>query len=124
MMPTHLQRYFLLIILGAAAVMLGAEPGVAQINQKQPKSNKIDPITGYPIPPNRGLTSNRAPAKVTVNRRSYLDPGKESKSTETFWSIFPGDSPHGLFYDPTDWKVGFHNRDPMPNCLDLPGFCR
>ena len=74
-------RVLLLVAVGAAALMLAAAPSVAQTGDaarvKQPKSYPIDPITGYPIPPGRKLVSNRVPAKVTVTRRSYLDPGTE-----------------------------------------------
>ncbi len=79
----YVQKLVLLLAVGAAAVMLAATPGLAQNDQtarvKPPKSYPIDPITGYPIPPNRKLVSNRAPAKVTVTRRSYLDPGTAQK---------------------------------------------
>ena len=46
---------------------------------------------------------------------------------DTMWAHTdhpPADSPNSVFYDPTDWRVNFHNRTPFPNCLDLPGFCR
>ena len=33
----------------------------------------------------------------------------------------PADSPQGLFYDPTANYLHFNNRNPFPNCLDLPG---
>jgi hypothetical protein len=86
------------------------------------RSNPIDPITGYPIPP--GRKDVRARTSVTVTKRSYLDPGKESKAPGLTWSSFPADSPQGLFYDPTANYLHFNNRNPFPNCLDLPGFCR
>jgi hypothetical protein len=114
----RVQKLILLIAAGAAVVMLATTPGVAET--KPPKSYPIDPVTGYPVP----RAVNRSPAKVTVSRRSYLDPGKESKPPNMSWSSFPADSPSGIFYDPTDWRVNYHNRTPFPNCLDLPGFCR
>jgi hypothetical protein len=117
----RVQKFVLLIAAGAAVMMLATAPGVAQT--KHSKSYPIDPVTGYPIPPSRNAVS-RSPAKVTVSRRSYLDPGKESKPPNMSWSSFPADSPSGIFFDPTDWRVNFHNRTPFPNCLDLPGFCR
>jgi hypothetical protein len=124
-------QLMLLLAVGAAAVMLAATPGLAQNDQtarvKPPKSYPIDPITGYPIPPNRKLVSNRAPAKVTVTRRSYLDPGTAQKyplSEHYHDYAFPPDAASSVFYDPTDWKVNFHNRTPFPNCFDLPGFCK
>ena len=124
----HAFRVLLLVAVGAAAVMLAATPSMAQTGNaarvKPPKSYPIDPITGYPIPPGRKLVSNRPRTSVTVTKRSYLDPGKESKPPGMTWSSFPADSPNRVFYDPTDWRVNFHNRTPFPNCLDLPGFCR
>ncbi len=124
----HVFRVLLLVAVSAAAVMLSAAPGAAQTGDatrvKSAKSYPIDPITGYPIPPGRKLVSNRVTTKVTVSKRSYLDPGSESKPPNMSWSSFPADSPSGIFYDPTDWRVNFHNRTPFPNCLDLAGFCR
>jgi hypothetical protein len=122
------QKLVLLVAAGAAVVMLSAAPGMAQTSQtKQPKSYPIDPITGYPIPPGRKLVSNRPPAKVTVVRRSYLDPGTAQKLPlqEHYHDYaFPPDSASSIFYDPTDWRVNYHNRTPFPNCFDLPGFCK
>ena len=127
----HAFRALLLAAVGAAAVMFAATPSMAQTGDaarvKAPKSYPIDPITGYPIPPGRKLVSNRVPAKVTVTRRSYLDPGTVSRGplTEHYHDYaFPPDSASSIFYDPTDWRVNFHNRTPFPNCFDLPGFCK
>jgi hypothetical protein len=125
------QKLLLLIAAGAAVMMLATAPSVAQTGQttrtKQPKSYPIDPITGYPVPPDRKLVSNRLPARVTVSRRTYLDPGTAQKlplSEHYHDYAFPPDSASSIFYDPTDWRVNFHNRTPFPNCFDLPGFCK
>jgi hypothetical protein len=129
----RVQKLLLLVAAGAAVVMLATAPGVAQTGQtaraKQPKSYPIDPITGYPVPPDRGyrVSTNRPAAKVTVSRRSYLDPGTAQRSPlqEHYHDYaFPPDSASSIFYDPTDWRVNFHNRTPFPNCFDLPGFCK
>jgi hypothetical protein len=124
----HIHKLMLIVAAGAAFAMLSAAPGMTQVTPpakpRAAKSYPIDPITGYPIPPGRKLVSNRPTARVTVTKRSYLDPGTESKPPNMSWSSFPADSPSGIFYDPTDWRVNFHNRTPFPNCLDLPGFCR
>ena len=118
----RLQACVLLIAAAAMATMLAAAPGMAQSGQPRVRSNPIDPITGYPIP--AGRKEVRPRTSITVTKRSYLDPGKESKAPGMTWSSFPADSPNSVFYDPTDWRVNFHNRTPFPNCLDLPGFCR
>jgi Flp pilus assembly protein CpaB len=118
----RLQTCVLLIAATVTATMLAAAPGMAQSSQPKVRSNPIDPITGYPIPANR--KEPRARTSVTVTKRTYLDPGKESKAPGLTWSSFPADSPQGLFYDPTANYLHFNNRNPFPNCLDLPGFCR
>jgi hypothetical protein len=119
----RLQACVLLIAAAAVATMSAAAPGMAQSSQPKVRSNPIDPITGYPIPAGRREAS-RPRTSVTVTKRSYLDPGKESKAPGLTWSSFPADSPQGLFYDPTANYLHFNNRNPFPNCLDLPGFCR
>jgi Flp pilus assembly protein CpaB len=113
----RLQTCVLLIAAATVATMLAAAPGMAQSSQPKVRSNPIDPI-----PP--GRKDVRARTSVTVTKRSYLDPGKESKAPGLTWSSFPADSPQGLFYDPTANYLHFNNRNPFPNCLDLPGFCR
>jgi hypothetical protein len=122
------QKIILLMVAGAAAVMLAATPGVAQSTRtKAPKSYPIDPITGYPLPPEKRLSSNRVATKVTVSRRTYLDPGTAQKLPlqEHYHDYaFPPDSASSIFYDPTAWYVNYHNRTPFPNCFDLPGFCK
>jgi hypothetical protein len=118
----RLQTCVLLIAAAATATMLAAAPSMAQTSQPRVRSNPIDPITGYPIPP--GRKEVRARTSVTVTKRTYLDPGKESKAPGLTWSSFPADSPQGLFYDPTANYLNFNNRNPFPNCLDLPNFCR
>jgi Flp pilus assembly protein CpaB len=118
----RLQTCVLLIAAAATATMLAAAPSMAQTSQPRVRSNPIDPITGYPISPNRKEARPRT--SVTVTKRTYLDPGKESKAPGLTWSSFPADSPQGLFYDPTANYLNFNNRNPFPNCLDLPNFCR
>src|SRR6478736_4159770 len=98
----HAFRVLLLVAVGAAVVMLAAPPSMAQTGDaarvRAPKSYPIDPITGYPIPPGRKLVSNRPRTSLTVTKRSYLDPGRESKAPGMTWSSFPADSPSGIFY--------------------------
>src|SRR5271163_3413528 len=105
----YLKRLVLLVATGAAAVMFATAPGVAQTS-KTPRSYPIDPITGYPVKRN---VATRAPTRVTVSHRSYLNPGTASKGPDAAWSTFPGDSPVSIFYDPTATYLGYHNRDPL-----------
>ena len=83
----RLQTCVLLIAAAAAATMLAAAPGMAQSSQPRVRSNPIDPITGYPIT----RKEVRARTSVTVTKRSYLDPGKESKAPGLTWSSFPAE---------------------------------
>jgi hypothetical protein len=74
----------------------------------------------------------RPPATVTVRKRSFLDPGTETKARHE----------HDLDYSQPDFEYGFapmrnstlftngptlpftHDRMPFPTCFDLPGFCQ
>jgi hypothetical protein len=80
----------------------------------------------------RGAAVARPPARVTVRKRTYLDPGTETKARQE----------HFLDYAHPDIEYGFapmrnstlfqsnaslpfiHDRMPFPTCLDLPGFCQ
>jgi len=78
----------------------------------------------------RVATTGRAPARVTVRKRSYLDPGTETKARAEHYSDYAyppgGNSP---FMNSTLFNSGpglpiMMDRMPFPNCFDLPGFCR
>jgi hypothetical protein len=80
----------------------------------------------------RAAAPVRPPARVTVRKRTYLDPGTETKARQE----------HYLDYSHPDVEYGFapmrnstlfsnsaalpfiHDRMPLPTCLDLPGFCQ
>src|SRR5713101_4965089 len=80
--------------------------------------------------PVRAAAVVRPPARVTVRKRSYLDPGTETKARAEHYSDYAyppgGNSP---FMNSTLFNSGpglpiMMNRMPFPNCFDLPGFCR
>jgi hypothetical protein len=104
-------------IIATAAVAITAVPSVAQTTTDAQVVRR-----GHVAHP---------PARVTVRKRSYLDPGTETKHR----------SEHGMdyFYSPTHGFAPMrdsslfmngpalpfiHDRMPFPNCLDLPGFCQ
>jgi hypothetical protein len=65
------------------------------------------------------------PARVTVRKRSYLDPGTETKThAEHFldYAFPPSNSPSGLDRFLNNYTITFTN-SPLPSCLDLAGFC-
>jgi hypothetical protein len=84
------------------------------------------------LPGVRAAAPVRPPARVTVRKRSYLDPGTETKARRE----------HYLDYAHPDIEYGFapmrnstlfsnnaslpfiHDRMPFPTCLDLAGFCQ
>jgi hypothetical protein len=74
----------------------------------------------------------RPPARVTVRKRSYLDPGTETKRRGEHYMDYSYPSPeYGFapFRYSTLFKNGpalpfFHDRMPFPTCLDLAGFCQ
>ena len=77
-----------------------------------------------PAPPPTQVASNRPPARVTVRRRSFLDPGTETKTHEEHFQDYafpPGDNIIGA--DPNNRALNW-TRMPFPSCFDLPGFCR
>ena len=72
------------------------------------------------------------PARVTVRKRSFLDPGTETKRRSEHYTDYSyptveyGFAP---FRNSTIFKNGpslpfVHDRMPLPTCLDLPGFCQ
>jgi hypothetical protein len=74
---------------------------------------------------------HHAPARVTVRKRSYLNPGTETKTHAEHYADYYRSPTHG--YDPMRNSTLFqngpslpfiHDRMPFPNCLDLAGFCQ
>ena len=112
------------VVVGVVAM---AGSAVAATKKTQPIVYRS--AAGTVIQPTRTIIHNPdgSTTVITVQRRSYLDPGTATKyplSEHYHDYAFPPDSASSVFYDPTDWKVNFHNRTPFPNCFDLPGFCK
>jgi hypothetical protein len=82
--------------------------------------------------PVRAAVVARQPARVTVRKRSYLDPGTETKRRAEHYTDYSYPSvEYGFapFRYSTLFKNGpalpfFHDRMPFPTCLDLAGFCQ
>jgi hypothetical protein len=108
------------VVIAAAAVIFTTVPSRSQTAPQV-----------RPAPP-RAVAAARPPATVTVRKRSYLDPGTETKARRE----------HFLDYAHPDVEYGFapmrnstlftnsaslpfiHDRMPFPTCLDLAGFCQ
>lgn len=82
-------------------------------------------------PTNQVRVVPHPPTRVTVHKRTFLDPGTETRAHAEHYRdyiVSPADG-----WDPMRNSALFtggaflpfmHDRMPMPNCLDLPGFCR
>jgi hypothetical protein len=102
-------------VVAATTLVHAAAPAEAQTTTVRKQST---PVAG------------RAPAQVTVYKRSYLDPGTATKrhAEHRLDYAFPpgGNSPYmnpTLFYTGPGLPI-MMDRMPFPNCFDLPGFCQ
>jgi hypothetical protein len=100
------------IILVGIAFALASTPGEAAKKK--------------PVEAGQRVASVGHPARVTVRKRSFLDPGTAT----------PPGGEHNLDYafpiyggsrNPTNnlnlFNFGFDNRMPIPTCFDVPGMC-
>jgi hypothetical protein len=79
--------------------------------------------------PQQAAATTRPPARVTVRKRSFLEPGTETKTLDGHYQDYafpPGDATGAgrstLFQQ--NYNVNYQLRNPFPNCFDLPGYCR
>ena len=104
---------FTAIMAAAAVLALGAAPSGAQTTTAEKRQGTT-----------RVATTNRPAARVTVRKRSYLDPGTETKAgTEHYQDYAVSPTGNSFGTDANDFRINF-NRMPFPSCFDLPGFCR
>jgi hypothetical protein len=105
----------------AAVVMFATTPSRAQTTAAEARRGPV-----------RVAAVVRPPARVTVRKRSYLEPGTETKRHAEHYTDYAypnieyGNAP---FRHSTLFKNGpalpfWHDRMPFPTCLDLPGFCQ
>ena len=117
----------ILSIAAAAAIAFTAAPATAQAPadvQPGSTSTAAAKVKRKPAPPPAQVASNRPPARVTVRRRSFLDPGTETKTHDEHFQDYafpPGD--HIIGADPNNRALNW-TRMPFPSCFDLAGFCR
>jgi hypothetical protein len=109
----HARTLTAILFAAAAGLILTVAPSAAQ----------APPTT--PTAPAPAVKQPAAPAKVTVRRRSFLDPGTETKTHQEHdrdYAFPPGDHSYGVG-GPNDFRVNYL-RAPFPSCFDLPGYCR
>ena len=116
--PMHLRKSR--AFFAALGLALTAAPGEAQTPTAQNQQVAA---------PRQVAAPTRPSARVTVRRRSFLDPGTETKRLDGHQQdyAFPPGDPTGagrstLFQQ--NYNVNYQLRNPFPNCFDLPGFCR
>jgi hypothetical protein len=114
----HARTLKAVLFVAAAALMLPVAPSEAQAPPTTPTAS---------APP--AVKKQQAPAKVTVRRRSFLDPGTETKTNQEHdrdYAFPPGDSTGAgrstLFMQ--NYNVNYQLRNPFPNCFDVPRYCR
>jgi len=112
-----MQAYKFSVVIAAivAVTAFASAPATAQTTTAQKQSSRV---------------ADRTPAKLTVRKRSYLDPGTETKRHAEHYMDYAhspaGNSPFmnsTLFYSGPGLPVMF-DRMPFPNCFDLSGYCR
>jgi len=104
-------------VIASAVAAFTTAPADAQTTQVRPV--RVAPVA-------------HPPARVTVRKRSYLEPGTETKRHAEHYTDYAYPSvEYGLapFRDSTLFKNNaalpfIHDRMPFPTCLDLPGFCQ
>jgi hypothetical protein len=107
-------------VIASAVVAFAAAPSQAQTAAREV------------LPGVRAAAVVRPPARVTVRKRSFLDPGTETKRRAEHYTDYAYPSPeYGFapFRYSTLFKNGpalpfMHDRMPFPTCLDLAGFCQ
>ena len=109
----------LTVFFAAVGLVLTAAPSEAQT----PTAKKNQAATA------QQAVTKPPGARVTVQRRSFLDPGTETKTLDAHYQdyAFPPGDPGGagksnLFIQ--NYNVNYQLRNPFPNCFDLRGFCR
>jgi hypothetical protein len=65
--------------------------------------------------------TGRRRTRITVRRRSFLDPGTESKTFDRHYHDYAVPPGYSVFHDRNDWK-GSWSRMPLPGAYDVPGW--
>jgi hypothetical protein len=110
---------FFVAAVAAAILALAAGPSEAQTTTvNQATAVKKKPAT------TQVAVAGRPAAKVTVRKRSYLDPGTETKAGDEHYMDYAS-PPRGSSFvpGPGDSRFDFM-RMPFPTCFDLGSACR
>ena len=105
--------------IAVVTLAVAAEPSEAQTTT----ANQATAVKKKPGP-TQVAVAGRPAAKVTVRKRSYLDPGTETKRGDEHYMDYANPSPASSHVPgPGDSRFDFM-RMPFPTCFDLGSACR
>ena len=108
---------FFFAATAAATLALAVGPSEAQ-------TTTVNQATAVKKKPTQVAVAGRPAAKVTVRKRSFLDPGTETKAGDEHYMDY-ATPPRGSSFvpGPGDSRFDFM-RMPFPTCFDLGSACR
>jgi hypothetical protein len=114
----------LLAGIAVAAAALPVTPAAAQ-SGPLPEHRVVAAKKKPAAAPNQVVVARRAPTRVTVRGRSYLDPGTETRTHDehSMDYAFPPGGNQTFTADPNNPAMNWTRR-PFPDCFDLAGFCQ
>jgi hypothetical protein len=100
---------------GLTAALFAASPAEAQ--SKRRVARAYDPVEVY---------NGRPSARVTVRRRSFLDPGREPLPNSQHYRDYAVSPAYSIFPRQFDYSSapGSWSRMPLPGDFDIPGYSR
>ncbi len=105
-------------IIGAAT-LAGLVVALAMPAEAAKKKHRVSTI--YYGSPDRVVYGRRAPTRITVQRRSFLDAGTETKQYEEHYTDYAFPPGYTSSPDRTNPNFGYE-RMPFPGPWDLPGY--
>jgi hypothetical protein len=113
------RKLTLLFVAAAAASTMAFAAGPSEA-----QTTAADQATAVKRKPTQVAVAGRPAAKVTVRKRSYLDPGTETKRGDEHYMDYALPSYGGSHVPgPGDSRFDFI-RMPFPTCFDLGSACR
>ena len=112
------RKLTVLFVAGVAAVTLALATGPSEAQ------TPADQVTAAKRKPTQVAVAGRPAARVTVRKRSYLDPGTDTKRGDEHYMDYTNPSPASSHVPgPGDSRFDFM-RMPFPTCFDLGSACR
>ncbi len=105
----------------AVAALGGLVVGLAMAGPRPAEAAKKRTTTIYYGSPERVVVHRRAPTRLTVRRRSFLDAGTETLQRDQHYTDYSHPPNYVPYIDRTDPKVSF-SRMPLPDPWDIPGW--